>query len=48
MMVQYMMQTNFTKKGNSLYTLLAIASGQQDDLIWNSGVNDEVRLSLLQ
>ena len=48
MMVRYMLQTNFTKRDNSLYTLLAIASGKQDELIWNEESGDKVRLSLIQ
>lgn len=47
MMVQYMLQTNFTKKDNPLYTLLAIASGKQEELIWNENSGDHVKLSLL-
>ena len=46
LIVQYMIERGYTRKGNFLFTLLAIGSGAQDALIWES--RDETRLHILK
>ena len=41
-----MIERGYTRKGNFLFTLLAIGSGVQDSLIWES--KDEIRLHILK
>jgi len=43
-----MLEANFTKKDNPLYTLLAIASGEQEELIWNEDSGENIKLNLVQ
>ena len=44
--VQYMLEKGYTKKGNFLFTLLAIGSGEQDALIWEC--DDETKFEILK
>ena len=46
LIVQYMVERGYTRKGSYLFTLLAIGSGAQDDLIWEEG--SEVMLDVLK
>ena len=46
LLVQYMVERGYTRKGNYLFTLMAVGSGAQDDLLWEE--DSEVMLDVLQ